>query len=91
MGHNPTKSYKLLHDILAGNDYTYKTYKIRKKTVLTKKFHNILFELLGNPKDAIEYHFRLSKRVEEFINLETASKIGKEVWMNQYKHEDGKR
>ena len=29
--HNPTKSYKLLHDILAGNDYTYKTYKIRKK------------------------------------------------------------
>lgn len=50
--HNPTKSYKLLHDIITGNDYAYKTYKIRKKMVLTKKKFHIytLSTLLGNQK-----------------------------------------
>ena len=49
-----------------------------------------LSTLLGNPKGATEYHSRLSRRVEEFINLETASKADKQTWMSQYKHEDGK-
>lgn len=91
--HNPAKSYKLLHDIIAGNDYSQKTYKIRKKTVLTKKkFHNFytLSTLLGTPNGAREYHSRVSKRAEDFINLETASKVDKQTWLSQYRHQDGK-
>lgn len=91
--HNPAKSYKLLHDIIAGNDYNQKTYKIRKKTVLTKKkFHNFytLSTLLGTPNGARAYHSRISKRAEDFINLETASKVDKEAWLSQYRHQDGK-